>query len=114
MGEIIFFIIFTIPALFGLAELLHLLKVYIISPKEYASKYLIIFLGEKSPFGQLALTAEEFFWRGRKYAHNIIAVNCGICEEEYQACRSFCEKNNFIFCDAKDLQGYLDLLSGKN
>ena len=113
MGETIFFFIFIIPALLGVAELIHLLKVYIISPKITATKYLIVFLGDNSPCKQLAFAAEELFWRGKKYAQNIIAVDCGISAEEYHICYNFCEKNNFIFCNSVELQGYIDVLSGK-
>lgn len=113
MGEITFFIIFSIPALFGLAELLHYLKVYIISPKVASTKYLIVFLGDNSPCKQLALAGEEYFWRGRKYAYNIIAVDCGISDEDYLVCHSFCNKNNFIFCSYNELGEYLEVISGK-
>ncbi len=113
MGEIIFFLVFIIPALLGFAELLHLLKVYIISPKIRAVKYCIVFLGDNAPCKQLALAAEELFWRGRKYAQNIIAVDCGINEDEYHICRSFCDKHSFIFCSYNELNEYLGVISGK-
>lgn len=113
MGEVIFFAIFTIPALLGVAELIHLIKVYIISPKTNSIKYLLVFLGENSPYEQLTAVAEEFFWRGKKYAHNIIAINTGIKEEDYIYCRSFCDKNNLIFCNADEVNEYIELLSGK-
>ena len=113
MGEIIFFALFTIPALLGVAELIHLIKVYIISPKNTAVKYLLIFLGKNSPYEQLTTVAEEFFWRGKKYAQNIIAVNLDISDEDYIYCRSFCDKNNFIFCNVDEISEYAELLSGK-
>ena len=113
MGEAIFFIVFIIPAILGVAELIHLLRVYIICPKINSTSYLIIFLGESSPCKQLAFAAEELSWRGKKYAQNIIAVDCGLNAEEYQICYSFCEKNNFIFCNTKELQGYIDVITGK-
>ena len=113
MGEIIFFAVFTIPAIVGFAELIHIIKLRIISPKAYASKYLVVFLGDNSPYEQVVAAADELFWRGKSYAKDIIAVDCGIKQEEYGICRNFCEKNNFIFCDYNELQSHLDLLSGK-
>ncbi len=112
MGELIFFIIFTIPAIYGVAELIHLIRSHFIAPKTLAPKYLIICLGENSPYEQLAIIAEELFWQGKKYAQNIIAVDCGISRDEYLNCREFCDKNNFIFCNSKELLGYLDVLTG--
>ena len=113
MGELIFFIVFTIPAICGVSELIHILRVKFISPKAFAPKYLLIYLGDNSPYEQLVASADELFWYGKKYAQNIIAVDCGIKQEEYYNCREFCEKNNFIFCNSKELSGYLDVLMGK-
>lgn len=113
MGELIFLIILGVPAIYGISELIHLVKAYVISPKGFTPKYLIVFLGENSPYEQLVAAAEELFWHGKKYAQNIIAVDCGIKQEEYYNCRELCEKNNFIFCSATDLSGYLDVLMGK-
>lgn len=113
MGELIFFIVFTVPAIYGISELIHLIKAYVISPKGFTPKYLIVFLGENSPYEQLISSAEELFWHGKKYAQNIIAVDCGLEEKEYYDCREFCEKNNFIFCNSNELSGYLDVLMGK-
>ncbi|MBO5020296.1 MAG: hypothetical protein J6D52_06505 [Clostridia bacterium] len=113
MGELLFFIIFSIPAIYGLAELIHILRGYIITPKAFAPKYLIVFLGDNSPYEQLVCAFTEFSWYGRKYAHNIIAVDCGVSEKDYTACEEYCKKNNMIFCSSDQLSGYLDVVTGK-
>ena len=113
MGEIVFILIFTVPAVFGLAELIHLFKCYIIRPKKFAAKYLLLFLGDNEPYEQLISALEELIWSGKRYAQNIIAVNCGIAEKDYVSCKGFCEKNNLIFCETEKLSDYLDVLQGK-
>ncbi len=113
MGELIFFLIFSIPAIYGVAELIHILRGLIITPKAFASKYLILYLGENMPYQQLLSAFFEFSWYGKKYAQNIIAVDCGIHENDYDICLGFCKKNNLIFCNVGELAGYLDVITGK-
>ncbi len=113
MGELIFFVIFSIPAIYGVAELIHILRGFIIKPKVFAPKYIILFLGNNMAYEQLLSAFWEFSWYGKKYAQNIIAIDCGIKEEEYKTCFEFCKKNNFIFCNSAELSGYLEVLMGK-
>lgn len=113
MGELIFILIFSIPAIFGLAELIHILRSYILTPKFFTPKYSVIFLGKNMPYEQLLSAHLEFAWYGKKYAQNIIAVDCGINDENYSVCMQFCRKNNLIFCKSEELSDYMDVLMGK-
>ena len=112
MGELIFFIIFSIPAVYGVAELIHILRSYCITPDVFIPKYIILYLGDNMPYEQLVSSFWEFSWYGKKYAQNIIAVDCGIKEKDYNICKEYCKKNNLIFCDSKELSNYLDLMMG--
>lgn len=108
MSEFLFFIIFSIPAIYGLAELIHILRGYILKPRETASKYIILYLNDNLPYEQLISVFDEFSWYGKKYAQNIIAVDCGIPKEECGICKEYCENKNLIFCDLKELSNCLD------
>ena len=113
MGELIFFLIFSIPAIYGVAELIHILRGLIVAPKAFASKYLILYLGDNMPYQQLISAFFELTWYGRKYAQNIIDGDCGILEKDYDICLEFCKRNNLIFCNASELSNYLDVMMGK-
>ena len=111
MGEILVFVIFFIPAILGVAEICHSLKVYIISSKKKARKYIVIFLSTGNSYEQLLSAVEEMYWHGKKYAEKIIAVDCGMDMEEYKICLEISREKNVIFCKNDDLKDILLTLS---
>lgn len=102
MAEIILFLVFLIPAMLGLAEILHILKLYILYPKTAAS-YVLVFLKGENASEQLMLALEQYFWLGKRYARNIIAVDMGLNGESLKVCRKIALRHNVIFCSEKEL-----------
>lgn len=110
MIEIILLILCLIPAMLGLAELLHSLKLYILAPKNKAISYTVICLTGYSPQQQLRFAIEKYSWMGEK---SIIAVNTFVPEEDFEECREIAEKNNIIFCSADELTDAIKTIAGK-
>lgn len=111
MIETIIFCVFLVPAMLGMAEMLHLLKVYIISPEKKMKKYLIVFLKDENSVRQLLCLLEEYNWIGKKYAERIIAVNMGLKEEDYKKALNTANKGNMILCEYNEIESILKELS---
>jgi len=109
MAEILLVLFFLIPAMLGIAEILHIIKLYILFPKS-AESYVIIYLKNENASGQLMYALEQYFWFGKKYAKNIIAVNSGLSSDNYEICKSIALKHNIIFCSEEELQTVLKVI----
>ena len=83
MIQIFFTMMFLIPTILGIAEILHFIKIYIINPRPKVQKYVLLFLCGENCFEQLKVLFDEYVWKGKNYAEKIIALDCGIkdCEE---------------------------------
>ena len=103
----IFFLTFLVPAMLGLAEIIHFAKVYIMLPRRRASKYLLVFLNDQNTLRQLWCLLEEYKWSGKKYAEKIIAVNMGLDEEDYNKALRVNNKDYLILCRFDELQKVL-------
>ncbi len=103
MTETFLLILLLFPSMLGIAELMHLAKVYIISPKSKPKKVVIVYLYGEYALEQLRLILEEYSWHGKNYAQQIVAVDCGIVSEQYKECESFARNNKIIFCKEENL-----------
>lgn len=103
MTETVLLILLLFPSMLGLAELMHLAKAYILSPKARPKKTVVVYLYGEYALEQLRLILEEYSWQGEKYAQQIIAVDCGIISEQYEECEKITSKNKIIFCKENDL-----------
>ena len=103
MAEFIIAIIFLVPAMLGTAEILHMIKSYIIHPHKMPARYLLVYLRDGFSQEQLISTIEEMKWQGRKYAENIIAVDFDLSDESHKECRDISNANGIIFCRVDNL-----------
>lgn len=107
MTEAILLVLLLFPSMLGLAEIIHLAKVYIISPKIKPKKVVIVYLYGEQALEQLKLVLEEYSWHGKKYAEQIIAVDCGITSALYAECERIASQSKIVFCNEKDLASIL-------
>lgn len=97
MTQTILIILLLFPSMLGLAELIHLAKVYIILPKVKPEKAVIVYLEGENSVEQLLFILQEYAWQGERYAKKIAAVDRGIPENLIDECKRIAEKNGIVF-----------------
>lgn len=103
MFEYILLFFCLIPTMLGLAELLHYLKSYILSPKKRIPSYLLVNLVNTSPQLQLSLVIEKYRWQGHRYAEKIIAVYSNMDLDDLEECKQIAFEYNITICSKEEL-----------
>lgn len=110
MVEIVFLSLFLIPAVLGLAEILHNLKCILLKPKKDIISYKIIVLTDDNPANQLLYAAEKFLWNGCDNGLNLIAVYNNLSFENFIECEKIAKRYDISFCWADELVNQLELI----
>lgn len=113
MVEIFLVILFLIPAMLGLAEILHILKLYILKPQNPIISYKMIILTDSSPVEHMKYVIEQYLWQSKKNNSSLIFVNSLLCEENFKACKNLAEHYGFSFYSKEEIKEYLNLLIGQ-
>lgn len=111
MSEIIFSLFLLVPAMLGIAEIMHLIKLYLIERNNSLSPYIIIILKNETANEQILSVVENYRWQGEKYAENIIAVNSFLSEENQEIYADLARKHNLFYCSFEELKEVLKYLS---
>lgn len=101
MSEKILLYILLIPAMLGLAEILHFLKLYITRGKAKCKKCVLFYLCGENCFCSLKAILEECSWQGRNFAEKVVVVDCGI--EDIEECLSEANNSGIVFIKPTDL-----------
>lgn len=97
MTKLIVSALITTLALMGLSELIHIIRLSIISPKKRAISYSVVFLDRDFTKEQIDYIISQALWQGKNFAEYIIAVRPDDCIIDNE---KIVEKNyNIIFCD---------------
>lgn len=99
MAVRIFFYLLLIPAMLGLSEIIHYLKVYIMKPKGNIKKYMIVYLKGTDCAFKLKSVLEEYFWYGKRYCEGILVLDGGI--EDIFECESMAQRNKVVILKEK-------------
>ncbi len=111
MTEFILLLLFLIPAMLGIAEILHIFKLYVLKPREPMISYKVVVLTDGTALAQLRFVAEQYIWSG-KSGDDVIIVNSLLNEENFKECKKIAQNNNFIYCSADELGKYLKAVTG--
>lgn len=103
MAEIIIIAIFLIPEILGLAEILHTIKLMLISPRPKGTDVMIIIPDNESFAKQLANAAEQRRWHGKRYAGRIIVLDTNLSEEARAECAALARRLNIEICSGTEL-----------
>ncbi|MBR7071128.1 MAG: hypothetical protein IKI29_03075 [Clostridia bacterium] len=103
MFEGFLLICWALLALFGLSELLYELWAIMTVSKKSRKKDVIFLLEDETAEEQLRFIRLQRRWWGNNFAQRIFVVADGLSDAYAAACRRFCENNQLIFCNAKDL-----------
>ncbi len=107
MAETFFIIILIVPAVLGMAEILHLFKVYLLGYTRKGKKHSIVFLDNEDAVITLRAFCEEKNWYGKPVNNRFFAVYKGLSEEVFAECREIAEKNDIILLNIDDLTDYI-------
>lgn len=103
MAEIILLLVFSVPAILGLAEIIHSVKLFLISPKIRESGVLVILPDNDNFDRQILNAAEQRNWYGNRFANGIIILDSLLNEENKTECRKLADRLNFEICGKSDL-----------
>lgn len=85
-------------AVSGICELIHGLRLIIISPKRISAPISVIRLKSGEAAAQIRYAVEQRKWLGPQYAQHIVAVASGISEAELAECQEIAGNNGVIIC----------------
>ncbi len=103
MGEIIFFLVFAIPAVLGLAEIIHIIKMWFLSSGVGGKRVLVLVPDNENFTKQILSTYEQFRWHGNKLADKIIILDCLIDDENIEECKRITRKPGLEVCTLSQL-----------
>lgn len=113
MTEIILLSIAVILLILGFAEVLHNIKLLILSPKHKTLEYALVILSSDTPQLQIKYIAEKCRWQGEKYAKGVFAVNSFVNKDDFEVCKRLSDKYNINFCSAEEVCDYINTVAGK-
>ncbi len=95
-------------ALFGLTELLHRLRIFLLRPAPHPVCALTL-LCDETAVQQLCAELDELHWGGGCVAaRRLIAVDCGLSDAVAADCRQIAARHpDVVFCAAEDLPARL-------
>lgn len=108
MAETLFILFLILPAVLGMAEILHLLKSFLLGCTVKGRRYSIVFLENEDAVTTLRTFCEEKNWYGRHADDKLFAVYKELSQEVLVDCREIAEKNDIIFLSADSLGGNIE------
>lgn len=103
MAEIIFILLFAVPAILGLAEIIHTVKLWIVASGSPKKRVLVVIPDDKDFPEQILSSYEEIKWQGSKLAEKIVVVDTLLCEESKQECKALAKKLGIEICSNSEL-----------
>ena len=95
MAEIVFGIVLIFPAMLGLAEILHTLKMHLLSSPKRCERVLVVYPDDENFPRQIMKTAEERKWQGEKFAQRVLVSIKNISQENSQDVKDLALKYGF-------------------
>ena len=102
MYVLVFFLFLIVPAVLGVAEVLHCLKIAMLSSKENSFEFNCIFLEEENAVIHLKAFCEERNWNGIKNGKEYFAIYNELSQEVLNECDLIAEKNDIEFLNSKE------------
>lgn len=107
MIKILLLIVVSLLCIFGLAEILHSIKLHFIYSKKSGPSFSVVCLDKSNAEQQLYFAASQRQWLGKKYADHIIAINSFLECQDYIKCEKIAKKHGIIYCSFEELDSVL-------
>ncbi len=98
MGEIVFILVFAFPAILGLAEILHSVRLWFMSSGKKGKRILVIFPDNEDFAKQILGTYEQAKWHGERLAQRIIIVDTLLDETNRKECKKLVKSLDLKMC----------------
>lgn len=98
----LFFLFLVIPAVLGVAEILHYLKLTMLSYREDGHKLSCIILDDENAVIQLKAFCEESNWNGIKSGKECFAIYKNLSENIFNECKTIANKNDIEFLSLEE------------
>ncbi len=110
MEQTVFILLFAIPAILGLAEIIHTCRLWLCSARRLKGKVVVVVARNDDFSCQLLGVAESFKWYGSSFAQRVIVLDDLLTEENRFECERLAKKLNLEMSCVKQLQeNILDL-----
>ncbi len=103
MAEAVLFLLFIIPAVLGLAEIIHTVKHYLFAGKRYQGQILLIIADDNSFRLQLENVANQRNWYGNSYPQRILVLPDKLTQENKGLCEKEANRLSLEICEAENL-----------
>ena len=108
MLEIIIILFLIIPAVLGMSEILHVMKMLILSPHTECNKYSLIVLENEDALFLLKKFFEENNWNGSKKNGKAIVVFKNLTGNIYEECKAVALNNGAVITDYEKIAAALE------
>ena len=98
----LFCVLIVFFAVFGLTEVLHILKMLFLKPKKPPKRYLICEVDRECEKKQILSVAENFRWYGKSVADCIVFLGNNFGDDTCELCKYLSKNEKIFFCDKKD------------
>lgn len=107
MPQLIFIIFLIIPAVLGLAEILHYLKLLILSPESRSDRFCLSVLNEENAVLELRAFCEDNNWSKNPARYRFVAVYSELSADALDECKIIAEKNGVTLLKSSELNKFL-------
>ncbi len=104
MAETVFILTLLIPAVLGVAEILHAVKQYLYSYKKIGGQILLLIPNDNNLRLQLESAANQRDWYGKAYPQKILVLPYNLTLENRYECEKLARKLQFEMCEIDDLK----------
>lgn len=110
MVTIFLFVLFLIPAMLGIAEILHIIKLFILKPQKSIISYKIVILTNDMPFEHMKYVIEKYIWQHSKNSAKLIFVYSLLDEENFNECKMLAEQFGLGFYSKEEIVEYFNII----
>lgn len=101
MAEIVLNLVFAVPAMLGLAEIIHSFKMWLLKPKDKGKRIMVLIPDANDFEKQILSVYEQLKWQGEKFANKILVLDCLPLHRE--ECEKITKELGIEFCEASKL-----------
>lgn len=105
MFEIFAIIVMAVLSLLGLSELVHMLSLFILKPRQRAKTVLVLIPTENYAEEQIQSALQQMGWYGKNYADYLTVLTDNLSEESKTRCKNRFFGNEIIYAENKEFCG---------
>ena len=105
MFEIFAIIVMAVLSLLGLSELVHMLSLFILKPRQRAKTVLVLMPTENYAEEQIQSALQQMSWYGKSYADYLTVLTDNLSEESKTRCKNRFFGDEIIYTENQEFCG---------